>query len=311
MTVAEGWTSVNARRLTRVDGPGADGYAGAMDPADLYQSLLTIDTRPEPFSVGTAAELWTDPHVARQMLAFHLAPEVSAASRRHDFIDRSARWLADLLPAGGSALDLGCGPGLYTQRLARLGARVTGVDFSASSLAYARAQAEAAALTIDYMQANYLEWDAAERYDLITMIMCDFCVLSPARRSALLERVVDWLRPGGAFVFDAYTLAAYARRTEATTWRHQAADGFWSAGPCFELHATFRYDDAAVTLDKYTLIEPERQRVVHVWHQFFEPDALVAELAEHGLRAEALLGDVAGAPFDADADEFAVIARAG
>ena len=34
--------------------------------------------------------------------------------------------------------DFGCGPGLYAQRLARAGLNVTGIDFSANSLQYAR-----------------------------------------------------------------------------------------------------------------------------------------------------------------------------
>ena len=280
-----------------------------MSNPDLFRLLSSLDERPAPFSVGTAADLWTDPHVARQMLAFHLDPDVSAASRRHEFIDRSARWLADRVPPAGRVLDLGCGPGLYTQRFARFGLRVTGVDFSTSSLAYAAQQAAAEGLAIDYQQADYLTWESDQRYDLITMIMCDFCVLSPERRQRLLQRVAGWLVPGGVFAFDAYTLAAFARRSESNGWRCLPADNFWSAEPCVELRSTVCYADASVVLDRYTLVTASSQRVVYNWLQYYDPAALVAELAEHGLRAEPLLGDLAGSAFDAEADEFAVMAR--
>ena len=186
---------------------------------------------------------------------------------------------------------------------------VTGVDFSASSLAYAAEQAAAEGLSIDYQQADYLTWDTDQRFDLVTMIMCDFCVLSPERRRRLIESVARWLAPGGAFAFDAYTLAAFARRSESNGWRSLPADNFWSAEPCVELRSTLCYAEAAVVLDRYTLVTASSQRTVHVWHQYYDPAELVAELAEHGLRAEPLPGDLAGSDFDAGADEFAVMAR--
>lgn len=282
-----------------------------VSPADLYRAFQSIDARPEPFSVISTAELWTEPHTARQMLAFHLDQVADAASRNHAFVDASADWLADsFVPRPGqTALDLGCGPGLYTTRLARRGVAVTGVDFSATSLAYARAQADELGLSIDYQLADYLHWESERRYDLITMIMCDFCVFSPAQRGAMLDRFARHLAPGGALVFDAYTLAAFARRPEFARWSQQPADNFWSAEPCFELHLACRYDEQQVTLDKYTLLEPERTRTLHIWHQFLDPDALSVELAEHGLRVEAVLGDVGGGTFHAGADEFAFVAR--
>jgi 2-polyprenyl-3-methyl-5-hydroxy-6-metoxy-1,4-benzoquinol methylase len=52
-------------------------------------------------------------------------------------------WIhAELL--GGTptdVLDLGCGPGLYTERLAALGHRCVGIDVSPASIAFARARA--------------------------------------------------------------------------------------------------------------------------------------------------------------------------
>ena len=52
--------------------------------------------------------------------------------------------------AGLTVLDIGCGGGLLAEPLARLGARVTGVDAGAGAVAAARAHAAAAGLGIDY-----------------------------------------------------------------------------------------------------------------------------------------------------------------
>lgn len=65
--------------------------------------------RPAPFSAYTTPEFWDDPHVSAQMLALHLDPDASAASRPHAFVDRSVAWLVDelRLRAGDRVLDLG------------------------------------------------------------------------------------------------------------------------------------------------------------------------------------------------------------
>jgi len=55
----------------------------------LFEFLLEVNRRPEPFAEYTAGELWTDPHTSRRMLALHLDP-ADAASRNREFLDRSA-----------------------------------------------------------------------------------------------------------------------------------------------------------------------------------------------------------------------------
>ena len=65
-------------------------------------------------------------------------------------------------------LDIGCGGGLISEPLARLGAAVTGIDASEANIAVARAHARAADLEIDYRQASAEELSAAgERFDAV------------------------------------------------------------------------------------------------------------------------------------------------
>ena len=101
----------------------------------MYELLKDISQRPEPFSRYTAMELWTRPHLARQMLHFHLNQDTDLASRRIETIDRIVDWIDSSLHLSGKRVcDLGCGPGLYTERFASKGAEVTGVDFFDDSL---------------------------------------------------------------------------------------------------------------------------------------------------------------------------------
>jgi 2-polyprenyl-3-methyl-5-hydroxy-6-metoxy-1,4-benzoquinol methylase len=278
---------------------------------NIYARLQEINRRPDPFEHYTADELWTDEHTSSRMLDHHLDPWSDVSSRNAAFIERSAAWIVRRfgLGPGRCVADFGCGPGLYTICFAAAGAVATGVDFSERSLEYAREQARKSGLSIDYLRANYLELKSEKRFDLITLIMCDFCALSPGQRGRLLDTFVAHLEPGGAVLLDVYSLRSFDAREEQAMYAHNLLDGFWAPGPYFGFLNTFKYEAEKVVLDKYTLFEEHRTRTVYNWLQYFSVETLRAELESGGFVVEEVLGDVAGAAADPEAHELAVVAR--
>lgn len=277
----------------------------------LFEALETVNARPNPFEVYGASDLWTDEHVSQQLLAAHLDPDVDAASRSATFIRTSVDWIAQHfgVAPGCRIADFGCGPGLYTTALAERHADVTGIDFSERSIRYAESVARERGLTIDYVCRDYRGFASEARFDLILMIMFDFCVLSPEQRGALLTTFASHLKPGGRVLLDVQSLTAFAQREAAVAYEAHPSGGFWSPERHHVFTVTHTYDDAKVALDKHTIVEEGRVRTVHDWLQYFSPAALAAEFAASGLAITETYGNVAGAPFDQDAGEFAVVAR--
>jgi 2-polyprenyl-6-hydroxyphenyl methylase/3-demethylubiquinone-9 3-methyltransferase len=99
--------------------------------------------------------------------------------------------------AGAAVADVGCGGGLLSEALARLGARVTGVDLSATMIEVATLHAEAAGLAIEYRQqsAASLAAAAAGQFDCVCCMELLEHVPEPATLVAELSRL---LRPGGS-----------------------------------------------------------------------------------------------------------------
>ena len=118
--------------------------------------LLALQEKPQPFAPGEPL-FWDDPYISEQMLSAHLDPTNDLASRRPDTIDRSVDWLVRSLSLtnGAAVLDLGCGPGLYSVRLAQRGCAVTGVDYSRRSIEYATAFARQNKFDIRYRYQDY------------------------------------------------------------------------------------------------------------------------------------------------------------
>ena len=78
--------------------------------------------------------MWTDPYISEQLLQIHLNPELDLASRKYSTIQSTAEWvLSKVSKKKMKILDLGCGPGLYSEIFANKGHLVTGVDFSKNS----------------------------------------------------------------------------------------------------------------------------------------------------------------------------------
>ena len=277
----------------------------------MFEDLERINERPEPFRFYTASDLWTDEHTSKQMLSYHLNEAIDVSSRNAEFISRSVIWIATEfnIGKGTKIADFGCGPGLYAERLARCGADVTGIDFSGRSIEYAKAVAARERLSITYVNEDYLEFETDDRFDLVLMIMCDFCALSPAQRKALLHEFHKILKPGGSVLLDVYSLSAFEKREEAATIEVNERDGFWSPNKYYVFLNTFKYDEEKVVLDKYTIIESERTRQVYNWLQCFAPEDLEREFKEAGFCVKGVYSDVAGTPYDGESAEFAVIAE--
>jgi SAM-dependent methyltransferase len=272
--------------------------------------LQGLQHKPEPFAPGERL-FWDDPHISKGMLATHLDPNVDAASRRPAIIDATVAWLVEALglqPAD-AVLDLGCGPGLYAARLAERGLRVTGVDLSPRSVEYATRYAREHDLEITYLCQDYLTLELESQADAALLIFGDYCPLAPEKRKRLLANVRRALRDGGFFVLDVSTREH--RRLYGATKTWQATEsGFWKPTPHLVLVQGFDYEEQAIYLDQYVVIEADgRVSVYRNWYQDYTPATITAELEAGGFAVESLWGDLTGQPYSDDSEWIGVMAR--
>jgi SAM-dependent methyltransferase len=266
---------------------------------DLYAAL-----EPPALYQRTRSRFWDDEHISGEMLKAHLDPHWDAASRAHDFIERSAAWIAAIAPpqTHGDLMDLGCGPGLYTARFARMGYRVTGIDLSPRSIIYARSQDPCSR----YLCGSYLEWSEAAAYDLITLIYCDYGALTDAERADLLVRARRALRPGGKLILDVFA-PPWVEKVELGRIWERSAGGFWCAGEHVVMEERLRYG-ARVTAQHVVVLVGDEIRSYAIWDTAFSQDDLRAELTDAGFTQFAWADDVSGAPYTGCADTLCVVA---
>lgn len=154
--------------------------------------------------------------------------------------------------AGRAALDVGCGAGLLCEPLARLGARVTGVDAAQENIAAASAHAQGAGLAIDYRCGDIAELGLAG-FDLVTaMEVIEHVADKPAFLSALKAAMAR----DGLMI-----LSTPNRTTRSNVLMVEAAERLGMV-----------------------------PRGTHHWEDFVTPDELRALLADAGLKMGAPCG---------------------
>ena len=263
----------------------------------MFDELKKYTTRPELYAPSTN-KFWDDAHISKGMLEAHLNPDWDAASRKHEFLDKSVNWISQIAPPSQYKflLDLGCGPGLYAERFNRAGYSVTGVDFSERSIAYAKEQTLLNESNIEYHYQNYLTIDYKERFDVITLIYCDYAALSITDRLILLKKVYQALKPDGKFIFDVFT--PLMRKAESRSWQYCEKGGFLSEKAHICLESVYQYDDEDKTeLRQSIVITKEIVHCYNIWDHYFTKEALLSEIQTAGFNAFEFYGDIAGKEF--------------
>ncbi|MBE0698865.1 MAG: methyltransferase domain-containing protein [Anaerolineaceae bacterium] len=219
-------------------------------------SDLISRVTPAPWNEGDNIP-WNEPGFSRRMLKEHLSQEHDAASRRAGLIERHVAFIHNQLLGGRPAriLDLGCGPGLYTQRLARLGHTCRGIDFSPASIEYARQSAADAGLSITYELSDLRQANFGSGYDLVMLIYGEFNVFAPDHTRAILNKAYSALRPGGMLLLEPSPEGhIHAQGQQPPTWYSQAS-GLFSDRAHIVLEEAFWDEPRKAATNRYYIID--------------------------------------------------------
>lgn len=229
----------------------------------MTETATTVDPREVERFAALAAEWWNP---RGKMRVLHKFNPVRLAYLREHLTAHFGRDPRAMRPLEGLRLvDIGCGGGLLSEPLARMGADVVGIDPAEKNVRIASLHAEESGVPVDY-RATTAEAlaDAGERFDVV---MAMEVVEHVADVGLFLARAAEMVKPGGLLV------AATLNRTKRS----------------FAL---------AIVGAEYVL--GWLPKGTHDWNKFVTPDELEAALAAGGLSVI----DRQGVVFNPLADEW-------
>jgi len=250
------------------------------------EEITNITQKPKLYEKGSSF-MWTDQYISKQLLQVHVNPDIDLASRRKSTIEKTAKWILGNIENDEKlhVLDLGCGPGLYTEIFAKAGHKVTGIDISKNSIDYAIKSAKDKELNINYQNISYLAIDLEEeKYDLVILIYTDLGVLTPTEREKLLGKIFKALKKSGVFIFDVLNDNGFEEKLSPKTWEANEI-GFWKETPYLALSESFLYEKEKVILFQHTIIDKiDNIDIYRFWTHFFSQDDISEILKSQNFR---------------------------
>ena len=225
--------------------------AGSIDPAEVAK-------------FSGLADAWWDP--AGKFRPLHRLNPTRIAYIRDRAAARYGREPIGPAPLAGLAiLDIGCGGGLLSEPLARLGGKVTGLDAAERNIAIAKRHAELGGLAIDYRAGSAEDLAASGRlFDVVLAMEVVEHVADPA---SFLGAAAALVAPGGVLI-----VATLNRTAKAFALAIVGAEYILGWLP----------------------------RGSHDWRRFLKPSELAALLRPHGLT----LGEAVGVVYSPIADKW-------
>lgn len=256
------------------------------------------DTEPKPWTEGEKIP-WNDPDFSRRMLKEHLSQKHDAASRRTPTIKKHVDWIHTYLLGGRPShlLDLGCGPGLYSARLAALGHTCRGIDFGPASIEYAVKHApENCAYTLgDVRTTNY-----GSGYDLVMFIFGEINVFKPEDAKLILKKSHTALNDGGKILFEPQTFdAVYGTGSQPATW-YSAENELFADEPYLCLMESFWDEEKSVAIERYYIVDAASGEVKRysASTQAYDNEQLVAMLEDAGFHNVEFFSSLTGVSDD-------------
>lgn len=197
-----------------------------------------------------------------------------------------ARWLR--VAPGTPVLDVGCGVGRWSRRLAAQGARVTGVDISATMVeeAHRRALAEGVGARCHFGVGDLASLETGERYALIVGVTVLQHILEPAALQRAIDNLARHLAPGGRMVLLEAAPTRRVGRCDTPIFTARDAETYRAA-----------FTAAGLAVDAVTGVDPAPFKTLLLPHYARLPRALriaaLAAVVALSWPIDALLGRVA------------------
>lgn len=273
----------------------------------MIKNMIKFINKPKVYEKGVKL-FWEDEYISKQLLKAHLNPEIDSASRNLKFVEQSSKWIYSIAPSltYRKLLDLGCGPGLYTERFCKLGYEVTGMDISKKSIKYAEEIRKKENLNIRYINNNYLNMDFKDEFDLITLIYCDYGALSKEDRKILLRKIYKGLKTSGRLMLDVFSINKYNNILEYKEWDIAQKNGFWSNESYIELKSIYKYLDNIV-LEQYIIITDNNINNYYIWTSYYTKEKLIEEMEEVGFKVIDIYSNLKGEVFSSESETISIV----
>ena len=210
-----------------------------------------------------------------------------------------------------SILDLGCGPGFYTERLTRLGHTCQGIDYSPASIEYAISTARRDKLACTYVCQDIRQADFPSAIGLVMLIYGEFNVFRLTDAKMLLDKAWQALKPSGTLLLEPHSYNLVVKMGNKHPSWYTSPGGLFSELPHLVLKEYFWDAGLHAATIRYYIMDTQSRQVPRYAQSFqaYKDDEYRSLLTEHGfVDIQTLPGLMGG---NSQENLIAIVARKG
>jgi len=280
------------------------------------EDIVRRQLPPAPWAEGENIP-WDDSAFSKRMLKEHLTQSHDLASRRFETIDRQAKWIHEEVLARSPTriLELACGPGLYTGRLAKLGHECVGIDYAPAPIRYAEEAARREGLSCTYRLEDVREATYGDGYGLVMMIFGQFNVFRRDDAGRILAKAFAALLPGGRLLLEPQRFETVEKSGKAGRRWHScgAGGGLFSSRPHLCLTESFWDPQTRATTQRYFIVDSETGAVTRhaMTTEAYTHEQFRDALTQAGLRDVCFFPSLVGVEVEDESQSanLAIVAR--
>ena len=232
-----------------------------MDLGDIIRRRVP----PVPWAEGENIP-WDEAAFSECMLKEHLNQAHGLASRQFDVVDQQVKWIHEEVLAGEptKVLELACGPGLYTSRLAKLGHECVGIDYAPAAIRHAEETARNEGLRCTYLLEDLRSASYGHGYGLVMMNFGQFNVFRRDDAVRILGKAFAALFPGGYLLLEPQRIETVELTgLSGTSWYScDESGGLFSDSAHLCLEESFWDAEAAATTQRFFIVDTKTGQVV-------------------------------------------------
>jgi len=200
-----------------------------------------------------------------------------------------------------SILDVGCGFGRHSLKLAKLGHYVTGIDRMDGFICAAKKRAEYEGLKINFIQKDMRDVEFNEEFDRALLLFTAFGYFSDQENLEVLKNISKSLVPGGLFCFDTFNRDAFLKEF-LPYYVHEIRQDLMIDRNTFD-------PKTGRLIDERIIIRDGKRKDIPFSIRLYDYNEIEKLLKEGGMEVYKIYGDWKKSPFTMDSKGMKIIAK--
>ncbi|MBC8382436.1 MAG: class I SAM-dependent methyltransferase [Candidatus Cloacimonetes bacterium] len=200
-----------------------------------------------------------------------------------------------------SVLDVACGFGRHSIKLAELGHHVTGIDYMEGFLSLARKQAEEKGLKINFIKKDMRQVEFNEEFDRALLLFTAFGYFSDEENLEVLKKISKALVQGGLFCFDTFNRDAFLKDFKQY-FVHEIRQDLMIDRNTFD-------PKTGRLIDERIIIRDGKRKDVPFSLRLYDYNEIEKMIEQGGMKIDKVYGDWKKSPFTMNSKGMKIIAK--